>query len=117
MIEALLVGVGGSIGAVLRYGVGRSLSALDTRFPLDTLSVNVIGSFVLGWVVFAGAPEGTLLTVGIGACGAFTTFSSFSVDTVRLVEEEKTLLAGGYALSNIVLSVGAIALAAAVTGV
>ncbi|MCH7660171.1 MAG: CrcB family protein [Euryarchaeota archaeon] len=112
MIGALLVGVGGAIGAVLRYLVGLSLSALDTRFPFDTLSVNVIGSFVLGWVTFVGAGEGVFLTIGIGACGAFTTFSSFSVDTVRLIEEDKPFLAGGYALSNIVLSVGSIGLAA-----
>jgi CrcB protein len=111
MIEALLVGVGGSIGAVLRYLVGLSLSTLDTRFPFDTLSVNVLGSFVLGWVTFGSASEGILLTVGIGACGAFTTFSSFSVDTVRLVEEGRPVLAGVYALSNVLLSVGAVGLA------
>lgn len=111
MIEALLVGLGGSIGATARYLVGLAVGRLEARFPYETLFVNVVGSFVLGWVTFAGAGEGALLIVGIGACGAFTTFSSFSVDTIRLVEDGEPLLAGGYALANVLLATSAVLLA------
>ncbi|MFC6904398.1 CrcB family protein [Halalkalicoccus tibetensis] len=111
MIEALLVGLGGAVGAVSRYLVGLGVGRFDVRFPYETLFVNVVGSFVLGWVTFAGAGEGALLVVGIGACGAFTTFSSFSVDTTRLVEDGEPVLAVVYALSNVLLATGAVVLA------
>lgn len=111
MIEALLVGLGGAVGATARYLVGLVVGRLDARVPYETLFVNVVGSFLLGWVTFAGAGEGALLVVGVGACGAFTTFSSFSVDTVRLVEDGDPVLAGGYALANLLLSTGAVVLA------
>lgn len=103
---SILVGVGGAIGALGRYAVTRSLPA--EAFPLGTLAVNVLGSFLLGLLTFAGAGEGLLLFVGVGACGSFTTFSSFSVETVRLYERGHpwrgaanaagTLLAAGLAV-------------------
>ncbi|MDL5360973.1 CrcB family protein [Halalkalicoccus sp. NIPERK01] len=117
MIEALLVGVGGAVGAVSRYLVGLALGDVEGPFPFETLAVNVVGSFLLGWVTFAGFGEGTLLVVGVGTCGAFTTFSSFSVDTVRLAEDETVVLAAGYALVNLLLSVGGVGLAALVATV
>ncbi len=110
MIEAPLVGGGGALGAVSRYLVGLVLGPVEGPVPFETLFVNVVGSFALGWVTFAGAGDDALLIVGVGACGAFTTFSSFSVDTIRLAGEG-SLLAGVYALSNLLLSVGALALA------
>lgn len=117
MIEAALVGVGGAVGAVLRYLVGFVVGPVAERFPFETLTVNVVGSFVLGLVTFAPVGGDVLLIVGIGACGAFTTFSSFSVDTVRLVENDATALAVIYAVANVVLSVGAVLVAALVTTV
>lgn len=81
---AHLVGTGGAIGAVLRHFVG--LWIRHDRFPFGTLSVNVGGSFVLGLVTFAGITNEVALLVGIGACGSFTTYSSFSFETVRLWE-------------------------------
>lgn len=111
MIEALLVGVGGALGAISRYLVGLALGPVEGPVPFETLFVNVVGSFALGWVTFASAGDETLLFVGVGACGAFTTFSSFSVDTIRLAEEGP-VLAAGYALSTLLLSAGALVLAA-----
>ena len=111
MIEALLVGLGGSIGATARYLVGLAVGRFDARFPYETLFVNVVGSFVLGWVTFAGAGEGALLVVGIGACGAFTTFSSFSVETIQLYERGDRKLAVANAVGNLALSLAAIGLA------
>ena len=77
---AHLVGTGGAIGALCRHYV---TSMVDIEgFPLGTLTVNVVGSFVLGLVTFAGLGSDILFLVGTGACGSFTTFSSFSFDTV-----------------------------------
>ncbi|NEU57960.1 CrcB family protein [Halorussus sp. MSC15.2] len=83
MNTALLVGVGGVLGALSRFAVGSVLSP-RTR---STLAVNVLGSFALG-ALTVGLADGTaLLSVfGIGFCGAFTTFSSFAVETVELYE-------------------------------
>ncbi|MCL9816629.1 fluoride efflux transporter CrcB [Natronocalculus amylovorans] len=109
MEPAFLVGTGGAIGALLRYAVGEYVPA--TEFPYATLIVNVIGSFVLGVLVFGGASSDTMLLIGIGACGAFTTYSSFSVQTILLFEDGKRTAAAANAIGNLVLSLGAIGLA------
>lgn len=106
---AHLVGAGGAIGAMLRYAVYQQFSS--DRFPWPTLAVNVLGSFLFGLAIFAGAGESTIQFVGIGICGAFTTFSSFSVETVQLYERGDRLLAVGNAAGNLVLSLIAIGIA------
>lgn len=88
---AVLVGIGGSVGAVLRHGVGAAVA--DARIPYGTVAVNVLGTFALGAVTFAGLGDDWLLFLGTGACGAFTTFSSFSVETVGLWERGDRALA------------------------
>lgn len=109
---AQFVGFGGALGALCRYGVGQLLET--KRFPLSTFAVNVGGSFLLGLVTFSGVGESVLLFAGVGFCGAFTTFSSFSVDTIQLWEEGYTNLAAAYALGNVVVSVLAVAAAWAI---
>lgn len=84
LAPAMLVGLGGVLGALLRHLVGELVDA--DRFPFETLTVNVVGSFVLAFVTFAGSGDSTVLFVGTGVCGSFTTFSSFAVGTVRLWE-------------------------------
>ena len=81
---ATLVGLGGALGALLRYATTRVLDA--EAFPYGTLSVNVLGSFALGLLTFGGVGGDAALLFGVGACGAYTTFSSFAYDTVRLAE-------------------------------
>lgn len=106
---AHLVGVGGAIGATLRYAVYERLS--DERYPWATLVVNVVGSFALGAATFAGASESAIQFLGIGICGSFTTFSSFSVETVQLYERGDRKLAVANAAGNLALSLAAIGLA------
>jgi CrcB protein len=96
---AVLVGTGGAIGAMSRYAIGQWL--LHERFPIGTLTVNVVGSFVLGLVTFAGLSTETVLFVGVGACGSFTTYSSFSFETVRLWETGDRLRASVYAFGTL----------------
>ncbi len=114
----LLVAVGAAVGAPLRYLTDRAVQARHgTAFPWGTLTVNVAGSLVLGTVagaVLAGAASSQLqLLLGTGLCGALTTYSTFSYETLRLVETG----AGRFAAANVVLSLlgglGAVYLGAA----
>lgn len=109
---AYLVGTGGAIGAVLRYLVANAILRWrgPATFPTSTLVVNVIGSFVLGLVMFSSPGSEAMQFVGVGVCGAFTTYSSFSVQTVRLWEDGMR----GYALIN---AVGNLALSGLAVGV
>ena len=106
---AHIVGTGGAIGAVLRHWMYLQFSS--DRFPWPTLMVNVLGSFVFGLAIFTGAGESTFQLVGIGICSAFTTFSSFSVETVQLYERGDRLLAVVNAGGNLALSLLAIGVA------
>lgn len=96
-MEGVLISVGGALGAVFRYSVGQLLRR--TSFPWATLLVNAVGTAILGAVVFGIEDTGTSLLVGVGFCGALTTFSSFSFETVRLWERgepwQSVLNAGG----------------------
>jgi CrcB protein len=104
---AHLVGLGGAAGAVARHELARRVEA--TGVSAGTVVVNVLGTFVLGLVTFLGAEAPVVALVGTGACGAFTTFSSFSVEVVRrwergdrgraLAEAAGTLLGAGLALA------------------
>ena len=109
MIEPYLVGFGGMIGAYLRYVVSNLVE--QGEFPMGTFSVNVIGSFVLGLITFLGVDTNTMLFLGVGVCGSFTTFSSFSVDTVQLWESGTQFTAIAYAVGNLLGAIGAIGLA------
>lgn len=107
----LLVGLGGAVGATLRYAVGQALADDDTAVPAATLAVNTLGTFALGLLTFAGVGDGALLLFGTGTCGAFTTFSSFSVETVQAWEGGERGVAVGYALGTLVLAAVALGVA------
>lgn len=116
MNDFLLVAAGGAVGAPLRYLTDRAVQARhDTVFPWGTFSVNVVGSLILGILTGAalsGAAGHTAqLLLGTGLCGALTTYSTFSYETMRLAEEGAAL----YALVNAVGSV-AVGLGAAFAG-
>jgi len=81
---AVLVGIGGAVGALLRYATTMLLDA--EAFPYGTFAVNVVGSFALGLLTFGGVGGDAALLLGVGACGSYTTFSSFAYDTVRMAE-------------------------------
>lgn len=105
---AHLVGTGGAIGALCRHYLAQAVEREE--FPLGVLTVNVVGSFVLGLVTFASVNNEILLFVGTGACGSFTTFSSFSFATVDLWNNGyrmKAVLNGGLNLLGSLLAVGA----------
>ena len=100
-MTALLVAVGGAVGALLRWAVGRWLAT--SGLPWATLLVNIAGSLLLG--VVAAATDGWLHTLlGTGVAGALTTYSAFALDTVLLERNGRR----GWAVANVV---GTLALA------
>ena len=116
MVSTLsLVALGGAIGASLRWlsGVAMLRAFGPTEFPLAIITVNVIGSFLMGVFVVAAAQRGlTHLSplVMTGILGGFTTFSAFSLETVALIERGNVGQAGLYIITSVGLSVGALAL-------
>lgn len=114
MIQTLLVFVGGGIGAALRHGVNIGMGRLvGTGFPWGTLTVNVLGSLVMGlltgWFAFrgeVGLTQHARLLLTTGVLGGFTTFSTFSLDVALLWERSASGLAVLYVLGTLVLSVG-----------
>ncbi|MER8083625.1 fluoride efflux transporter CrcB [Streptomyces sp. NPDC058316] len=108
----LLVIVGAAVGAPLRYLTDRAVqSRHDAVFPWGTLAVNVSGSLVLGLLTgaaTAGAATSHLqLLLGTGLCGALTTYSTFSYETLRLAEDGARFYAAANILASIVAGLGA----------
>jgi CrcB protein len=104
----LMICLGAAVGAPARYLTDRAIQARhDTVFPWGTLTVNVVGSLILGVLVGATTrhqlPAEVIALVGTGFCGALTTYSTFGFETMRLVEDGARF----YALLNVVTSVAA----------
>jgi CrcB protein len=106
----LLVGLGGALGAMARYGIGTAVPAPANGFPLATALINIAGSLAMG--VLIGVLAKTTpqyqneirLFVAVGIFGGFTTFSSFSLDAITLIERGDFLLATAYIVGSVVLS-------------
>ncbi|MFD1251922.1 MULTISPECIES: fluoride efflux transporter CrcB [Devosia] len=110
MMAFALVGIGGAIGAMGRYGLSQLIGRLlPMSFPLATLLVNILGSLAMG--VFVGLMARLLpawqaearLFVAVGILGGFTTFSSFSLDTIVLMERGALIEAGLYVVLSVVV--------------
>lgn len=116
MYALLLVVAGGGIGAGLRHGVNIGAARLlGTEFPWGTLTVNVVGSLLIGvlagWFAFRGdnyAAQSLRLFLTTGILGGFTTFSAFSLDFALLFERGETMLAVAYVIASVALSLAAI---------
>ena len=108
---AFAVALGAAIGAPTRYVLDRAVQARhESLMPWGTLAVNVIASFVLGLVVSAAAGPNWQALVGTGFCGALSTFSTLSFETVRLAERGKWLLASANVALSVTAGLGAAAL-------
>jgi len=106
--HALLVALGGLLGAPLRYYVDWIIQArLDALFPWGTLTVNVTGSFILGALAAAPTPQALQLAVGVGFCGALTTYSTFGYETIRLSEDGSTFHAAVNTAANVIAGLAA----------
>ncbi|MNX60104.1 putative fluoride ion transporter CrcB [compost metagenome] len=110
MWEWLWVGSGGFFGAISRYALGNWIAArLGSTFPYGTLLINLTGCFILGFFGTLALQRATLippearLLVAVGFVGAYTTFSTFGFETIRLLEENNLVLALAYVLGSVLL--------------
>lgn len=104
------IAVAGMAGTLSRHAIGMALSRASQSFPWSTLLINVTGSLVLGLVYryYSADRENLRNVLAVGFCGAFTTFSTFSLETVRLADDGRWLRAGAYVSASVVLGVLAI---------
>lgn len=113
MRDLILVFIGGGLGSMLRYGLGRLIFLHSVAaFPVATLIINIISSLILG--LFLGfldwkniSNPGLKLLVAVGFCGGFSTFSTFSNETLTLLRNGQSVLALSYIFISVVLCLGA----------
>lgn len=109
----LLVGIGGFVGSVARYLVAVLFAGqVASVFPIATLTVNVVGCFVIG-ILFGLFDRGSILSpewrmlLTTGFCGGFTTFSTFSYESLRLMQDGEYFYLAGYVLISVVVGLAA----------
>ena len=113
MYTLLLVGLGGFIGAILRYTLGGWIQNGFVDFPVGTLTVNTIGSFFLGLIMYLSEYQGffdeeTRIFLTIGIIGSFTTLSTFGYESFRLLEGSKLTLMAINVVSTVLFSMLAV---------
>ena len=106
------IALGGALGTLARWGFGAWAQRFCAEFPYGTLTINVTGSLILGFLVrYAtqtnAAPE-LRAALTIGFCGGFTTFSTFSYEAARLIEDGSIGRAAAYMLASVLLSLAAV---------
>ena len=111
MMAYVWIAIGSALGGVARYWCsGVAARTIGETFPWGTLIVNVVGSFIIGFFATLTGPDGRVFAssaarqfVMIGICGGYTTFSSFSIQTLNLVQDGEWLQAGGNIVGSVVL--------------
>ena len=99
----LIVGLGGAAGSILRYLATLAGNALHCASWIATLSVNSTGSFLIGLFMAACTSGDWKLMLTVGLCGGFTTYSTFSAQSLEMLRSENYLNAGAYILGTVVL--------------
>lgn len=114
MVELIAVGIGGAIGAILRYATTTWVQRLvGASFPTGTLVVNLLGCFLLGALVALVVERDVLspharLLVLVGGLGSFTTFATFGQETLTLLQQGRAAAAFTYAGASVLLGLGAV---------
>lgn len=113
MINCLVVGIGGFIGAVCRYLIGFIPVKSESLFPIKTLLINIVGAFVIGLITTLAIKHNyvnsrIVLMLKVGVCGGFTTFSTFAFETSDLIQNGHVIIALAYILLSVVLGVLAV---------
>jgi len=112
--NCLLVGAGGMLGTIGRYLLGLLPVKAQSGFPLITLFINLIGAFCIGFIIALSERSGNMnpqlvLFLKVGICGGFTTFSTFSLEAVQLIQNGKIGVALSYMILSVVLCLIAVA--------
>lgn len=117
----VFVAFGGALGTLARYGIGFAAAPLSQALPWGTILINILGSFIIGFfgtLTLAHGrfpvPESLRLFVMVGFCGGFTTFSSFSLQTLDLLRSGSVSRAAANIMLSVVLCLGAVAIGHAV---
>jgi len=111
MKELVFLAIAGALGALSRYGLScAAVRVLGSDFPYGTLIVNVIGCLLLGLLMHIGLttdiiPQSLRLVLSVGFLGAFTTFSTFSYETTRYIQEGAWLTVAGNIGANVILGI------------
>ena len=118
MLSCLFVALGGAVGSVARYLIGLIKLNDSAVFPIKTLAINIIGSFLIGLIVALSVKSSDLdpqlvLFLKVGVCGGFTTFSTFALESVELFGSGRPGAAVLYVLLSVLGSAAAILLAQA----
>ncbi|MDQ1153726.1 fluoride efflux transporter CrcB [Brevundimonas sp. SORGH_AS_0993] len=116
MTRFLLVAAGGALGSMARYGLGLAAGRLQPNavWPVGTFAANVIGGLLMGllvgWLAFRGGAQQEMvrLFAAVGVLGGFTTFSSYSLEAVQMIERRQLGLAAAYVIGSVVLAIGAL---------
>lgn len=111
----LFVGMGGFLGSVARYLISLIPMAQRSGFPLATLLINIVGSFVIGALAGIAArhtaiPPEWMAFLRVGICGGFTTFSTFALEVTNLLGAGRTWMAVFYILSSVLFGIAAVVL-------
>ncbi len=107
-MTVVLVAAGAAVGAPLRYVLDRAVGRRHASdFPWGTLTVNVIGSFLLGVLIGLPVSDGLSALLGVGFCGALTTYSTFGYETFRLLRSQAYLRAAGNVVVSSLAGLGA----------
>lgn len=110
LLNCFAVGAGGFIGSVFRYLVSLIPFLHRETLPLQTLLVNVVGAIIIGIVVkssesYGALSEHTMLFLKVGICGGFTTFSSFALESLNIMQEGKSMMSCVYITASVVLCI------------
>lgn len=116
MVTYIWIALGSAIGGVARYWTsGLVAHHFGETFPWGTLVVNVLGSFIIGLIATLTSPDGRIFIgsdarqfLMLGICGGYTTFSSFSFQTLELVRDGEMFRASGYIILSVVLCIVAV---------
>ena len=101
MINILSIAIGGALGSILRYGVQK---LLNTSFPLGTLSVNIAGCFLIGWlwaISLKSLSEQWRPFLMTGFCGGFTTFSAFTLESIQMMMSDRWMAFSLYIIGSV----------------
>jgi fluoride exporter len=111
-VKIAAIAIGGMVGAILRFWIGILLFNPEAQFPFPTLTINLIGSFLLGWFVVHGSKKvrNKTLVAGIqtGFLGSFTTFSTFNAEIVLLMDKGMVSIAAQYFFISAAAGIAAI---------
>jgi CrcB protein len=116
MIGYLVIAIGGALGSVGRYALSGAVQNLSGgTFPLGTMIVNISGALAIGFIAMLTGPDGRVIVavpmrqfLMIGICGGYTTFSSFSLETLNLMRDGQWLAAGANAVLSVLLCLAAV---------